>query len=148
MPVRWGWRAVSSSSQSEISFANVNVAMVFLLFCVVVFEGFPPSPVLVSHHESTHVLSQVMETSFRSMTALGMQRDDGEHPRPGPRSLSRGLCDFPANLRKYSLCDVPHPNDSAGFRRPETLSCASEGGQRRENEVGCASLAERISGRG
>src|SRR5436305_15231245 len=45
MSVRWGWRAVSSSSQSEISFARVTVAMVFLLFCVVVFEGFPPSPV-------------------------------------------------------------------------------------------------------
>jgi hypothetical protein len=78
-----------------------------------------------------------METSFRSMTALGMQRDDGEHPRPGPRSLSRGLCDFPVNLRKRSLCDMPHSTDSAGLRRPEILSCASESGQRRENEVGC-----------
>src|SRR3954469_9554919 len=77
MSVRWGWRAVLSSSQSEISFARVKVAIVFLPFLGLSFEGLPA---LVGFGFTSRIDTRSLSghgDSFRAMTDLGCNATTG-----------------------------------------------------------------------
>src|SRR3954451_10551882 len=124
MSVRWGWRAASSSSQSEMSFASVNVAMIFLLVWLS-FRGFPA---LVKNWFPSRIDTTSLSGHGDLLSGpgllLGYNGTTVAILDQGPIPVKGFMQSRPPNCASAPLSE-DYPDDSTGFTRFQTSSCAS-----------------------
>src|SRR3954454_14876294 len=121
MSVRWGWRAVLSSSQSEISFARVKVAIVFLPFLGCRFEGLPA---LVGFGFTSRIDTRSLSGHEDLLSGSDwVKLSDGRHPKLGFPAMSRGYAQKSVNSRLFiPVWIAVGSSGHAGRSAPATLS--------------------------